>query len=95
VVALNRGSVPEVLQHGITGIIADDFDGFCLGLDAARELDGAACRADAVARFDIPTMSDAYSRAYAKVIDRSEAPAREATRAITRLVHTVPETRVS
>src|SRR5262249_55039376 len=49
VVARRRGSVPEVLRHGVTGLIGetdDDLIALCAEIDA---LDRAACRAEAVA----------------------------------------------
>lgn len=67
VVAFNRGSVPEVVRHGTTGTIATTWDEFCAGIDAAFGLDPAACREDAVARFDLAAMADAYARAFAKL----------------------------
>ena len=64
VAAFNRGSVPEVVTPGKTGIIVEDISEFPGALEAALDLDPAACRADAVARFDIPVMAEGYVRTY-------------------------------
>lgn len=95
VVAFNRGSVPEVLVDGTTGVIAEDWTDFCDGLEAADDLDGSVCRADAEARFDVPTMAEAYAHAYAKVVGGSVTPLRPPARAVASIARTTPETRVS
>ena len=71
VAAFNRGSVPEVITHGKTGVIVDDISEFPSALEAALDLDPAACRADAVARFDIPVMAEGYVRTYKAVANRT------------------------
>ena len=68
IVAFPRGSVPEVVQYGKTGFVARDLDGFASALDAARGLDPKACRADAVARFDLPVMARGYGGVYAQAV---------------------------
>jgi glycosyltransferase involved in cell wall biosynthesis len=59
--------VPEVVQDGVTGFVADDLYGL---IDAATRVDRStrACRADAVARFDSSVMTDGYERVYRSVI---------------------------
>ena len=67
VAAFNRGSVPEVITHGKTGIIVDGVEEFAGALEAASHLDPADCRADAVARFDAPVMAEGYVHAFRAV----------------------------
>ncbi|MCU1656587.1 MAG: glycosyltransferase, partial [Pseudonocardiales bacterium] len=52
VVALRRGSVPEIVRHGVTGLICDSRDELPAALRRVVALDPAACRADAANRFD-------------------------------------------
>jgi glycosyltransferase involved in cell wall biosynthesis len=68
VVALPRGSVPEVVVHGVTGLVVDDFERFPAALRAAESIDPAACRAHVVAHFDLPVMAAGYERIYRMLV---------------------------
>ncbi|WP_293784241.1 glycosyltransferase family 4 protein [uncultured Aeromicrobium sp.] len=74
VVATRRGSVPEIVQHGVTGLIVDSIDDLAAAIVAAEDLDPRACRRHAEERFDLPVMGAGYERVYRSVLDRS-APA--------------------
>jgi glycosyltransferase involved in cell wall biosynthesis len=69
VVATRRGSVPEVIDHGHTGIIVDDMSELPRAIGRALELDPARCRAWVEARFDLPIMAAGYERVYRNAID--------------------------
>jgi len=71
IAAFNRGSVPEVVTQGKTGVIVDDISEFPRALEEALALDSAACRADALARFDTPVMAEGYVRTYKAVANRA------------------------
>ncbi len=64
VVALNRGSVPEVVLDGVTGMICDLPDQLPDAIHAARRLDPAACREHVRTQFDVVTMSQGYEAIY-------------------------------
>ena len=70
VVAMNRGSVPEVIADGVTGVICDDLRDFPAAIERAGDLDPAACRARVEERFDIATMVTRYEEAYRLAIGR-------------------------
>lgn len=70
VVAIARGSVPEVLEHGRTGLFAEDESELPGLLRQVGDLAPADCRAAAEERFDIPRMVDEYVRVYHEAIDR-------------------------
>ena len=62
VIAFRRGSVPEVIEHGITGFIVDTVEE---AVEATRRLDAldrAACRAAFERRFTVTRMAAEYSR---------------------------------
>ena len=63
VVALRRGSVPEIVIDGVTGFICDDVDEMVTAIGRLDELDPADCRRHA-ARFDDVAMCSAYERIY-------------------------------
>src|SRR5205823_13599454 len=69
VIALRRGSVPEIIVDGVTGFICDDVDAMIAAVDRLPEIDPDDCRRHA-ASFDILTMCSAYERVYKSV--RSE-----------------------
>lgn len=70
VVALRRGSVPEVISDGVTGIVCDREDELPEALLRVSELDPAACRAAALARFDVDRMALGYLQVYRRLIER-------------------------
>ncbi|WP_460525979.1 glycosyltransferase family 4 protein [Flindersiella endophytica] len=67
VVALGRGSVPEVIEHGVTGFVCRDPSELAVAIRDAKTLDPAACRKSAEERFDLPVMAQAYERLYREV----------------------------
>jgi glycosyltransferase involved in cell wall biosynthesis len=67
VVALRRGSVPEVVADGVTGFVRDDLDELAEAIDRVGELDPRACRRHVAERFDVPVMVDGYEAIYRKL----------------------------
>jgi glycosyltransferase involved in cell wall biosynthesis len=67
VVALRRGSVPEVVVDGVTGFVRDGLDELAEAVGRAGELDPAACRRHVAERFDVPVMVAGYEAVYRRV----------------------------
>jgi glycosyltransferase involved in cell wall biosynthesis len=67
VVALRRGSVPEVVEDGVNGFVRDRLEELPEAIGRAAELDPAACRQHLLGRFDVPTMADGYERVYQRL----------------------------
>ncbi len=67
VIALDRGSMPELIAAGSTGFLVEDIAGAVAAVQAAGTLDRAAIRAHAVAQFDVARMVDAYLDVYETV----------------------------
>lgn len=63
VVAWNTGALPDVVEHGRTGLLVRDLDGLVRALDEVRHLDRAACRA-AAARFCASRTAERYLELY-------------------------------
>ncbi len=68
VIALRRGSVPEVVDDGVTGWICDSPSEMAERLAAADRFDRAACRARAAARFSRLRMVDDYLEQYRRAL---------------------------
>jgi glycosyltransferase involved in cell wall biosynthesis len=68
VLALRRGSVPEVLEDGVTGFIRDDESELVAAARRIGELDRSRCRAEAERRFSPAAMAEKYEIVYADLI---------------------------
>ena len=69
VVALGRGSVPEVVIDGETGFVRDDVSELAEAITRVDELDPQACRDHAKRRFDIDAMVSGYEEIYRSLLD--------------------------
>jgi len=63
VIALRRGSVPEVIDDGVTGFICDDVDDMAKAAERIGEIDPDECRRQA-ARFSGEAMCQGYVEVY-------------------------------
>ncbi|MDX6373461.1 MAG: hypothetical protein QOD98_2449, partial [Nocardioidaceae bacterium] len=68
VIAYERGSMAELIDHERTGFIAGDADEATRAVDRAGSLDRNAIRASTVKRFDRATMVDKYAAVYHEVL---------------------------
>jgi len=68
VVAFNRGSMPEVIDDGVTGVLATDLAGAVLAVEQTAALDRAKIRGIAVERFGVDRMVDQYVAVYEQAI---------------------------
>ncbi|HXT80939.1 MAG TPA: glycosyltransferase family 4 protein [Acetobacteraceae bacterium] len=67
VIAFNCGSVPEVIDHGVTGFIVNDIDGAVAAVDRIGSLDRARVRATFARRFTARRMAEDYLDVYAEL----------------------------
>lgn len=68
VVALRRGALPEIVDHGRTGWLCDDVDELPAAIGRACEIDPHECRAAALSRYDVAAMVDGYERVYRRLV---------------------------
>jgi len=68
VIATRRGSVPEIVDDGVTGFIVHDIADAVTALPRAAALDRAAIRARACSRFSLQRMVDAYLSLYRRIV---------------------------
>jgi glycosyltransferase involved in cell wall biosynthesis len=72
VIAYNRGSVPEIVDHGLTGFIVEDETSAVAAVRSLGTLDRAAVRRQFEARFTARRMALDYLTAYRKLIAPTE-----------------------
>jgi glycosyltransferase involved in cell wall biosynthesis len=68
VVALRRGSVPEVVADGVTGFVRDHPDELPAAIARVDELEPKACRQRVADLFDVPQMAAGYEAVYRRVL---------------------------
>lgn len=67
VIACRRGSVPEVVDHGVTGFIVDDVDQAVHALDRVANVSRRGCRRRFEERFSVSRMARDYTGVYERV----------------------------
>jgi glycosyltransferase involved in cell wall biosynthesis len=75
VIAWRCGSVPEVVEHGVTGYIVDSMDGALEAVHRARALDRRGVRRGCERRFSVARMTDDYLRVYRRLTAEERRPA--------------------
>ena len=68
VIACNRGSMPELIEDGVTGFLVDSVDDAVDAVARIDEIDRAACRAAVAARFTVEHMADRYLSLYRSLL---------------------------
>lgn len=69
VVARRRGSVPELVSHGLTGLIGETDEELAQLCREVSAIKRALCRQEAVWRFSVEAMTLGYERVYDEVVD--------------------------
>jgi glycosyltransferase involved in cell wall biosynthesis len=73
VIAFRHGSVPEIVEDGITGFVVDDVDEAVIAVKKVARLDRRAVRHMFEQRFSVEIMTDGYEQAYRHVLDLRRA----------------------
>lgn len=71
VIAYDRGSMPELIDHGVTGFLVDTFDEAVAAIGRIGEIDRVACRRSVETRFGVDRMADDYIRLYESLLRKS------------------------
>lgn len=69
VVAYRHGSVPEIVEEGVTGLLVDDQEQALQAAQRIGDLDRARCRRTFEQRFTAQHMADNYLKVYRQVMD--------------------------
>jgi glycosyltransferase involved in cell wall biosynthesis len=67
VIAWRCGAVPEVVDHGVSGLIVDDEEEAIAAIDEIGALDRAEVRATFERRFSAATMAKTYVELYRRL----------------------------
>jgi glycosyltransferase involved in cell wall biosynthesis len=68
VIAYNRGSMPELIEHGVNGFLVETLDEAIAAIDRVGEIDRAACRARVAERFSVEAMAEKYHALYRSIL---------------------------
>jgi glycosyltransferase involved in cell wall biosynthesis len=68
VIATRRGSMPELIEHGVTGFLVDSLEEAADAIERVGEIDRAAPRRAVEERFTVDRMADAYLALYQKIL---------------------------
>ena len=67
-IAFNRGSMPELIEHGKTGFLVSDCAGAIAHVARINEIDRAQCRQTVENRFTVDRMVKQYIEVYKRII---------------------------
>ena len=76
VVAWNRGSVPEVIDEGVTGFVVDNIDDAVRAVERTAKFDRRRCREMFETRFSASRMADDYLTVYRQLVDQTHRAGR-------------------
>jgi glycosyltransferase involved in cell wall biosynthesis len=68
VIATPRGSLPELVEHGVTGFLGETDEALAAFVGRVAEIDRAACRRRAAGRFSQERMVSDYEAFYRKIL---------------------------
>ena len=71
VIAFNRGSVPEIIEHGVNGLIVDDMAQAIAAVPRAAAMSRKAVRHNFERRFTARRMAEDYLAVYRRLVART------------------------
>jgi glycosyltransferase involved in cell wall biosynthesis len=71
VVAFDRGSIPEIINTGVTGYVVHDIETMIEAVQNIGTIDRKACRDHALTNFSAERMTDGYLEVYEKILAKN------------------------
>lgn len=72
VIAMNRGAMPEIIKHGVTGFLANTEEEFQEYMQRIDEIDPEACRQSVIDEFSHTAMAERYIACYRDILERKQ-----------------------
>ena len=72
VIAINRGSMPELIQNGKNGFLVSNIDEAVQAVDRIKEIDRKCCRKTVENNFTVDCMVDKYIDVYEQVLEKTK-----------------------
>jgi glycosyltransferase involved in cell wall biosynthesis len=73
VVAFDKGSIPEVVDNGVTGFVVQDIDAMIDAVKNINTIDRHTCRHYALEKFNARQMADGYEEIYRTILAKRQA----------------------
>jgi glycosyltransferase involved in cell wall biosynthesis len=73
VIAMNLGSIPEIIQNGVTGFVVEDIEGMVSAVEGVENIDRRTCRDHALTNFSAEKMAEGYEQMYKKMLQKNES----------------------
>ena len=70
VIAIRRGSMPELIEHGVTGFLVGSVEEAVAAIARIDDLDRATVRASVIERFSVERMADQYIALYRQIMEQ-------------------------
>ncbi len=77
VLAIPKGSAPEIVRHGLNGYLCTDLDQLAAAIGDAGTLDRHHCRSDAEERFSMERLADDHMILYRSLVRSKPANSRQ------------------
>jgi glycosyltransferase involved in cell wall biosynthesis len=68
VVAIDKGSIPEIIENGKTGFVVQDIEGMLDAVSNISTIDRTYCRTYALEQFNVSRMTDRYEDIYRTIL---------------------------
>ena len=72
VVAMNRGALPEIIEHGVNGFLANNYKEFKQYMQRVDEIDPGDCRRSVTDKFSATRIAQQYLERYHEVLARAK-----------------------
>jgi len=69
VIASRRGSMAEIIEHGVNGFLVDSHDEALAAIEQVETLDRAEVRRSVATRFHVDRMADDYLALYRRILE--------------------------